>query len=145
MRELSKAKWFIASCGFVCLATFLALSLQIAGKPATPIGKVSQVSRSFRDGAVPHLRSASAGNSNVIKRYAQLPLAFEPNVSSSSNPAKFLARGKGYALFLANHEAVPRFAALPSLLQSYGWISRAQMPIRILLPSKNCRARVITL
>src|SRR5712671_2574295 len=38
--------------------------------------------------------------------YANLPLAFEPNRGQTSADVKFLARGRGYTVFLTAHEAV---------------------------------------
>jgi hypothetical protein len=42
----------------------------------------------------------------VARRYAKLPLAFEPNLGQVSSEARFLARGDGYALFLTPTESV---------------------------------------
>src|SRR5215831_1435180 len=51
--------------------------------------------------------------------YGNLPLAFEQNVGQSDSQVRYLARGKGYELFLAAHEAVvslqqgaPNFSSL---------------------------------
>ena len=55
-----------------------------------------------RSGEVPKReRSAS-----VVHEYSKLPMAFEPNVGQSNGQAEFLARGNGYALFLAPKETV---------------------------------------
>src|SRR5579862_4598858 len=45
-------------------------------------------------------------SASVVHEYSQLPMAFEPNVGQSSGQAEFLARGNGYALFLAPKETV---------------------------------------
>ena len=37
---------------------------------------------------------------------ARLPLVFEPNVGQSNQPVKFLARGRGYGLYLTSNQAV---------------------------------------
>lgn len=42
----------------------------------------------------------------ILGRYGNLPLAFEKNEGQSDAPAKFLAHGPGYALFLNADEAV---------------------------------------
>jgi len=42
----------------------------------------------------------------LVASYGKLPLSFEANQGQSSAPAKFLARGHGYALFLTGDEAV---------------------------------------
>src|SRR5712692_3310402 len=44
--------------------------------------------------------------SSVARRYAKLPLAFEPNLGQVNSEAKFLARGDGYALFLTSTESI---------------------------------------
>jgi hypothetical protein len=106
MRKLSKAKWMTASGGIICLAAILALSITLPGKQALRIGRLSHVSRDFRASSAPAVPAASSSHVDVVKHYGQLPLAFEPNSTASSSEAKFLARGNGYALFLANHEAV---------------------------------------
>jgi uncharacterized repeat protein (TIGR01451 family) len=49
------------------------------------------------------IRQASA--QSVISKY-RLPLSFEKNVGQTDNGVKFLARGKGYTLFLTEDEAV---------------------------------------
>ena len=41
-----------------------------------------------------------------VSRYNQLPLTFEANLGQTDNRVKFLARGKGYTLFLTMNEAV---------------------------------------
>src|SRR5215472_2131975 len=37
---------------------------------------------------------------------ARLPLFFEPNLGQTEQPVKFLARGRGYGLYLTHKEAV---------------------------------------
>ena len=106
MREPRKAKWLTASGGIICLAAILALSINLPGKQALGMGQSSRVFRELQAKSAAGAPAGSSGHVDVIKHYGQLPLAFEPNHSSSSAQAKFLARGNGYELFLANHEAV---------------------------------------
>jgi len=103
MRELRKAKWLIASGGVFCLASFLAFSVNLAG---THSARLSPIANARRTTSVTSLPAKSPKAINVAQHYGQLPLAFEPASSSSNSDAKFLARGNGYALFLANNEAV---------------------------------------
>jgi hypothetical protein len=42
----------------------------------------------------------------VVVSYGKLPLSFEANQGQAHGPVKFLARGRGYALFLTGDEAV---------------------------------------
>ncbi len=106
MRKLSNAKWLTASGGIICLAAILALSINLPGKQTLRIGQLSHVSTSLRARLAPIAPAASSSHVDVVKHYGQLPLAFEPNSSASSDEARFLARGNGYALFLAKREAV---------------------------------------
>lgn len=110
MRELSNAKWVTASCGIICLATFLALSHDLPSKQAQHMVARNVASTALRTNLAPIFAAASpnnvSNNVKIMKHYGQLPLAFEPNWSASSAQAKFMARGNGYALFLANREAV---------------------------------------
>jgi hypothetical protein len=45
-------------------------------------------------------------DANLLAAYEQLPLAFERNQGQSSARVEFLSRGRGYALFLTDNEAV---------------------------------------
>jgi len=105
MRELSKAKWLTAAGGTICLASFLALGLNVPGKQAARIGGMRQPAL-LRAATAPILPVASSSKVNVANHYGQLPLAFEPALPGSNSQAKFLAKGNGYALFLENHQAV---------------------------------------
>jgi len=52
---------------------------------------------------------ASAGrrpSTRIAQSYGELPLRFEPYLSQSSGPARFVSRGGGYTLFLTNDGAV---------------------------------------
>lgn len=49
---------------------------------------------------------ASATRQQVLGQYANLPMRFEPNVGQSDAAVRFLARGNGYTLFLAQSESV---------------------------------------
>ena len=49
---------------------------------------------------------ATAAESGVAAQYAALPMRFEPNVGQADSRVQFLARGKGYTLFLTPVESV---------------------------------------
>ncbi|MFN0107510.1 MAG: SBBP repeat-containing protein [Blastocatellia bacterium] len=51
-------------------------------------------------------RADSVARKRIRQAYTQLPLRFEANVGQASEPAKFVARGVGYALLLTPQEAV---------------------------------------
>ena len=50
--------------------------------------------------------SNSAAQLKLNAAYGQLPLAFEPNLGQTDPQVKYLARGRGYSLFLTGKEAV---------------------------------------
>lgn len=50
-------------------------------------------------------RGSLATNATVAEQYGRLPLSFEPNEGQSNSPAKFLAHGNGFSIFLARDEA----------------------------------------
>ena len=52
------------------------------------------------------LKGAKSPAVNVSENYANLPLQFEPNRGQTATDARFIARGRGYALFLMDNEAV---------------------------------------
>ncbi len=56
-------------------------------------------------GAKPSLIATAAPQKPLVE-YASLPLSFVPNVGQTDPRVKFLARGKGYTLFLTSDEAV---------------------------------------
>ena len=58
------------------------------------------------DARTPSVHSARLTPTVATSLLARLPLAFEPNVGQSAEPVKFLARGRGYGLFLTSKEAV---------------------------------------
>src|SRR6202451_1985696 len=49
--------------------------------------------------------SSPADHSRVNATYAALPLAFEPNVGQTDSQVKYVARGRGYSLFLTSTSA----------------------------------------
>ena len=61
-------------------------------------------------GRLPAIPSPSSGGpasgAAVEPAYGGIPLSFEPNRGQTSSRVKFLARGRGYTLFLTRAEAV---------------------------------------
>lgn len=49
---------------------------------------------------------ALADEKNFSETYGKLPIYFEPNVGQADESVRFLARGKGYSLFLKDNETV---------------------------------------
>ena len=52
------------------------------------------------------MASRRAPQQTMHEAYARLPLAFEPNQGQADQEVKFLARGRGYTVFLTAGEAV---------------------------------------
>jgi hypothetical protein len=60
----------------------------------------------------PPRASLARGSSSVVQEaYGQLPIAFEPNQGQTDRGVDFMARGRGYALFLSPQEAVLRLTS----------------------------------
>lgn len=94
-----------ASCAMAGLAAVLAFGLHLPGNQAL------QRTAQHRDGSLGVKPAAAAAQAStqkvgVLNHYGQLPLAFEPANTASNSAAQYLTRGNGYALFLANEEAV---------------------------------------
>jgi len=94
-----------ASCAMAGLAAVLAFGLHLPGNQAL------QRTAQHRDGSLGVKPAATAAQAStqkvgVLNHYGQLPLAFEPANTASNSAAQYLTRGNGYALFLANEEAV---------------------------------------
>jgi hypothetical protein len=51
-------------------------------------------------------RAGSAAQPRLVESYGKLPLSFEINRGQTESRVKFLARGRGYSLFLTGNEAV---------------------------------------
>jgi hypothetical protein len=90
------------------------------------VGLAAFLSVSYRapehaiSGTPRHSVASRRGALDVAKQYGHLPLAFEPNWAPSTNQPKFVARGSGYALFVASDEAVLELRApskTPSLVR----------------------------
>lgn len=103
---MRKAKWLLAGGGIFGLASCLALGVHLSAAPNAPDAKVAAASHVSQSTPAPALRATATETHAIARNYAQLPLAFERLAPSPNSPAQFLARGNGYALFLANQEAV---------------------------------------
>jgi hypothetical protein len=148
MRKMGNMKWLAAGCGVIALATLLVLSPGPSGDRSRESRLSAQTHNPSAGTSSPlslpslpnnlKLANSKIDQSQIMKRYAQLPLAFESGESASSDQVKFLARGNGYTLLLAtnqttlklrgpanhatlvsmklaNSNAVPKFSALEQL------------------------------
>jgi Beta-propeller repeat len=97
--------WVMASCFVVCLATVPIVRL--TGPVPTDTGSTPRGLAIAPTGDNSHRGGPeSIAASRVAERFEQTPLAFEPNGARADTDVKFLARGPGYAVFLAPTEAV---------------------------------------
>src|SRR5579871_172501 len=82
-----------SSRGLLIVTAFLALLIRhaVAQEPPMPAHQPAP---------------AAAAHARIAHAYAQLPLAFEPNLGQTDRRVKFLARTAGGTLFLTNTEAV---------------------------------------
>lgn len=89
---------------YLVVGALFAASLVVLIQPpsanrATPPPKIAQT-------AAPHAMITPASNLALAAAYGNLPLRFEANQGQADPRVKFLARGSGSELFLANTEAV---------------------------------------
>lgn len=91
---------------FVVLVGFLFfLAAAVANRLAPAQGErfPSSIARTQR---IHTLGGAAQSSRDLRHVYAQLPLTFEPNRGQTDTQVKFLARGRGYTLFLTETEVV---------------------------------------
>jgi hypothetical protein len=95
----SAARYLVVGALFA--ASVAVLLRAPGGRPPTPHVKSAQA-------AAPHALAAvqSASKLSIAAAYANLPLRFEENRGQTDPPVRFLARGSGSELFLADKEAV---------------------------------------
>jgi Abnormal spindle-like microcephaly-assoc'd, ASPM-SPD-2-Hydin/Beta-propeller repeat len=70
------------------------------------IAVIVQPAKSARPTAKPVADSAAVDKTKAISAYGKLPLSFEPNQGQIDGQVRFISRGPGYTLFLADTEAV---------------------------------------
>ncbi len=88
----------LCGCAVASVAIFAGSLLLTANK----VGARSDSPRSARS---VEMRAANASRKLAVN-YGKLPLSFETNDGQTDARVKFLARGKGYSLFLTSNEAV---------------------------------------
>jgi hypothetical protein len=84
----------------ISLLGFAALAISI---PAGQLARSRRGSRSALS-AVP-VKPASSARASLLSSYAKLPLSFEENQGQTDARVKYLARGNGYTVFLADDES----------------------------------------
>lgn len=97
-------KLLLAFGVLLCLAG--AFLLGLGGKVARSKGRIVRTAASAPSGASsfrqtrPSTAPDHSAFVNIVQKYEQLPLGFEPNWGQASTHARFLARGSGYTVFL---------------------------------------------
>ncbi|MGH2772364.1 MAG: SBBP repeat-containing protein, partial [Actinomycetota bacterium] len=87
-------------------------------------------------------QDASSGQAAARAAYGRLPLSFEPNRGQTDSQVEFLARGKGYTLFLTPKEAViSLLKGQPAGSQSAGSVSGERSVVRMRLIGANPAAK----
>jgi hypothetical protein len=92
----------IPAAAALSLVVTIAVSL-IVDTPSAPFGVSA---------AIPPVRESSSSGARqevrgrVAENLARLPLSFEPNRGQTDSRVKYMARGRGYTLFLTGDEAV---------------------------------------
>jgi len=96
-------------CGCLCLSFLAALLFVLPGGLQVPRSNLAE-------------RGLSAAHTPIQPRlvtsYGKLPLSFEVNQGQAHPQVKFLARGRGYTLFLTGDEAVLRLRSQESEVRS---------------------------
>src|SRR5437870_746337 len=84
----------------------IALLAVTGGTARAPIDHPS-VSTPSRGNAMPDAPAGRGGSTATVQEtYDKLPLSFEPNVGQVDSGVEFVARGRGYTLFLTRGDAV---------------------------------------
>jgi hypothetical protein len=110
MRRLAWSYRLLAWTLGILVCASLGLTLQSQGKPLRSIR--SWAHRAAAAGSVPAQRSDARARAtdrqraDVQGRYAELPLAFEPNAGQTDGRVRYLARGSGYTIFLTDQKTV---------------------------------------
>jgi len=105
----------VVRCFTCCTAAILMIGLAALGNgvaggflPVTRASNGSPNQLLLQAKAAPASGISASKSQNVIERYKQFPLSFEPNREQTNAAVKFLARGEGYVLFLTDKDAVLR-------------------------------------
>jgi len=94
----------LAAVAFLIVVGVVALSLaRVSAR--SQVAKTADYSRLFASDPSLSVPRGQA-TQEVLATYSHLPLIFEPNQGQTNAQVKFLARGRGYGLYLTDQEAV---------------------------------------
>ncbi|MCZ6479418.1 MAG: SBBP repeat-containing protein, partial [candidate division NC10 bacterium] len=101
--------------GIIAIVVMLALGVEGVGAPLDPAGMLPDpVARKTPPVILPEPDVAT--KARIVEAYGKLPLSFEVNNGQTDAQVKYLARGRGYTLFLTGTEAVLVLKNQPSAL-----------------------------
>ncbi len=86
-----------------------------------------------------HYAAAQQATASVSSAYGKLPLSFEANQGQTDERVKFVARGRGYGLFLTAQEAVLTLRGTDGVAKA-GLHNRVQNPVLQAIPALTGRA-----
>jgi len=123
--------------GIIAIVVMLALGVDSVGAPLDPAGMLPDpVARKTPPVILPEPDAAT--KARIVGAYGKLPLSFEANHGQTDAQVKYLARGRGYTLFLTGTEAVLVLRNQPSALSDQqsartGKTKKTQKPSRTML------------
>ena len=112
MRRFQISGRVLGSCLACCAAAALMIGWTTfergiaAGLPRAERASIGAATHTLHAKTAPASQIQAANSPSVAERYEQFPLSFEPNRRQTDPSVKFLARGKGYILFLTDKNAV---------------------------------------
>ena len=87
---------------------------------------------------------ATAAERGVAAQYAALPMRFEPNVGQTDSSVQFLARGKGFTMFLTPSESVIVLAQQQAKARDTGLLQNAEV-VRMRFDGAAAKPRMVGL
>jgi len=110
----------VASRGWICAFYIVPLTIIVAAVLTFfPVRKPEAAGTVSRGSSASISQTATpAARQRIQASYASLPLAFERNQGQTDPQVKYLARGKGYALFLTANDAVFSLHSRPAASKS---------------------------
>ena len=103
--------------GIIAIVVMLAPGVDGVGAPLDPAGMLPDpVARKTPPVILPEPDAAT--KARIVEAYGKLPLSFEANHGQTDAQVKYLARGRGYTLFLTGTEAVLVLKNQPSAVSN---------------------------
>jgi hypothetical protein len=98
---------YLTALAFLLLVSAEPFGVRHSGRPSTSLVRQAQSSRIQTVAKQPVASQADAAmQARIAANYGQLPLSFEANEGQVDKRVRFLARGRGYTMFLTDDAAV---------------------------------------